>query len=58
MLQQNVPPTKCPVCGSTNLEWSERENGTAPDDSGESNSPGVLSYRCENGHFFLGRDAA
>jgi hypothetical protein len=58
MSQHNTPPTKCPVCGSTSLQWSERKSVALPDDRSQSNIQGVLSYRCENGHVFLGCDAA
>jgi len=58
MSQQNAPPTKCPVCGSTSLHWSEQKRIGLPEGPVEENTGGVLSYRCENGHVFLGCDAA
>jgi len=42
-------PTKCPVCGSSDLKTSPRQTGRAM----SSTAQDVLCYRCENGHVFL-----
>ena len=44
------PPKECPVCGSTELQSSNRQNARSPGEPSE--DPGILSYRCEKGHVF------
>ncbi len=39
----------CPVCGSTNIQPSNRQSMN-PTDDGDNAITGILGYRCENGH--------
>jgi hypothetical protein len=47
--QTPEPPT-CPVCGSANLQSSNRQNVTLPQDDPQNIVSGILGYRCEKGH--------
>ena len=52
----NAPPKECPVCKSTALQQSSRQNAFArvPAQPPEDFSI-QMSYRCENGHVFVWR---
>jgi hypothetical protein len=46
-----TPPQKCPVCGNTTINASDRQGVCLPSEPHA--VAGVLSYRCSNGHVFL-----
>jgi hypothetical protein len=50
---QSAETKTCPVCGSANLQTSNRQNVTLPSDNTKNVVTGILGYKCEMGHFSI-----